>query len=368
MAAVTYSIRKNRLRRGCIRGFFPEGEDALAADPAEREHYLFLQGIDGAVSDAEWGRLHFRAELSEDVSCVVYVGAMDQDSFYRNGKETRIDAFLADPEEPDGLKVKFFQEIGAKRCVNRSDILLYELKGRYLYLMIQVIGEGDGVLSRIRVEQKGDSFLDTFPEIYRERNGFFHRYLSIFSSIYQDFQEDIDQIDRLLDLDSCPPELLVMYGRWMGIELEEDCAQEPWLRQLVKEAYSLNCMRGSKWVIERIAQIVLGEPVVVLESNVAKDYVEESELEHFKQLYGDGPYDVTVLIGRQVTEELKSRLMLLLNQYCPIRSRLHLVCLRDTGKMDSHIYLDRNARVVREDAAGLDTDDGYLDGAVTLQS
>lgn len=368
MAAVTYSIKKNRFRRGCIRGFSPEGEDVLATDPQEREHYLFLQGIDGADSEAEWGRLHFQAKLSEDASCVVYVRAMDQDSFYRNGKETRIDDFLADPEEPDSLKVKFFQEIGAKRCVNRSDILLYELKGRYLYLMLQVIGEGDGTVSRIRVEQKGDNFLDTFPEIYRERNSFFHRYLSIFSSIYQDFQEDIDHIDRLLDPDSCPPELLVMYGRWMGIELEEDCVQEPWLRQLVKEAYSLNCMRGSRWVIERISQLVLGEPVVVLESNVMKDYVEESEREHFRKLYGDSPYDVTVLVGRQITEELKSRLMLLLDQYRPIRSRLHIVCLRDTGNLDSHIYLDRNARVVREDAAGLDMEDRYMDGVVTLQS
>ena len=110
-----------------------------------------------------WGRLHFEMQLSENAVLLVYVRALNQDSFYRNGKETAISAFLTDPEEPDNLKVQFFQEIGAKRCVNMSDILLYEQSGRYLYLMIKVIGEGVNTISHIRLEQQGDNFMDTFP-------------------------------------------------------------------------------------------------------------------------------------------------------------------------------------------------------------
>lgn len=367
MAAVTYSIRKNRIKKGLYRGFLPEGEDTLTVVPTEQEHYFFLQGIDGAIEDQTWGRLHFEACLEEDAVCLVYVRAMNQDSFYRNGKETTINEFLTNPEEPDSLKVQFFQEIGAKRCVNTKDILLYEQSGRYLYLMIQVIGEGAGTLSRIRVEQQGDNFMDTFPEIYRERGSFFHRYLSVFSSVYQDFQEDINQVDRLLDLDTCPLDMLPVYGRWMGIELGDECKEEPWLRTLIREAYRLNCMRGSKWAVERISEIVLGEPVIVLESNVMKAYVEEGEQEQFKRMYGDSPYDVTILINRQVTETLKSRLMLLINQYRPVRSRIHIVYLKEAGNMDYHTYLDMNARMIREDAGQLDTDAQYMDGIVTLQ-
>ena len=140
MAAVTYSIKKNRIKKGLCRGFSLENEDILTAVPTEQEHYLFLQGIDAVREDMTWGRLHFEMQLSEDAVCLVYVRALNQDSFYRNGKETAINAFLTDPEEPDSLKVQFFQEIGAKRCVNTSDILLYEQSGRYLYLMIKVIG------------------------------------------------------------------------------------------------------------------------------------------------------------------------------------------------------------------------------------
>lgn len=367
MAAVTYSIKGNRIRRGLVQGFLSEGEETLHAVPEEPEHYLFLRAIDGAQEDMTWGRLHFRAELSEDAVCIVYVRALNQDTFYRDGRPTKISDFLADPEEPVSVKLDFFRQIDAKRCVNQQDILLYEMSGRYLYVMLQLIGEGRSTVSGMKVEQQGDNFMDTFPEVYRERGGFFHRYLSVFSSIYQDFQEEIDHVDELLDLDTCPQELLPMYGRWMGIELGDDCKGEPWLRTLVKEAYRLNCMRGSRWAIERIAEIVLGEKVVVLESNVMRDYVEETGQEQFKKLYGDSPYDVTMLINRHVSEALKSRLMLLVNQYRPIRSRIHIVYLKEAGNLDYHTYLDMNARMLREEAGQLDGQEQYLDGIVTLE-
>lgn len=367
MAAVTYSIKENRIKRGLCRGFTPEGRDGLAAVPGEPEHYLYLRGIDGARQDMTWGRLHFQAELAEDTVCIVYVKALNQDTFYRGGRETKISDFLTDSEEPDSVKLQFFQEIGAKRCVNQSDILLYEMSGRYLYLMVQLLGEGPGRLWGMKVEQQGDNFLDTFPEVYRERGSFFHRYLSVFSSLYQDFQEEIGQVDSLLDLDTCPAEMLPMYGRWMGVELGDECKDEPWLRTLVKEIYRLNCMRGSRWAVERIAEIVLGEKVVVLESNVMRDYVEETGQEQFKKLYGDSPYDVTILVNRHVSEALKSRLMLLINQYRPIRSRIHIVYLKEAGNLDYHTYLDMNARMIREETGQLDSREQYLDGIITLE-
>ena len=367
MAAVTYSIKENRIRRGLGKGFTLEGRDVLAAVPREQEHYLYLQGIDGAREDMTWGRLHFQAELSEDAVCIIYVKALNQDTFYRGGRETKINDFLTDPEEPDSVKVEFFQKIDAKRCVNQNDILLYEMSGRYLYLMVQLLGEGSERLWEMKVEQQGDNFLDTFPEVYRERGGFFHRYLSIFSSLYQDFQEEIGRVDSLLDLDTCPAEMLPMYGRWMGVELGDECKDEPWLRTLVKEIYRLNCMRGSRWAVERIAEIVLGEKVVVLESNVMKDYVEETGQEQFRKLYGDSPYDVTILVNRHVSEALKSRLMLLINQYRPIRSRIHIVYLKEAGNLDYHTYLDMNARMSQRETGQLDSREQYLDGIITLE-
>ena len=57
--------------------------------------------------------------------------------------------------------------------------------------MVEVMGEGVSI-GNIRVEAPGDNFMQTFPEVYREKNSFFHRYLSVYSSIYNDFQEKLD--------------------------------------------------------------------------------------------------------------------------------------------------------------------------------
>ena len=68
MAAITYSIKKNRINRGICRGFSLEGEDRLTVIPEENEHFLFLAALDGAKEDMTWGRLHRRPSLRQMLS------------------------------------------------------------------------------------------------------------------------------------------------------------------------------------------------------------------------------------------------------------------------------------------------------------
>jgi len=52
-------------------------------------------------------------------------------------------------------------------------VLLYGLNGRYLYLVLELIGLGEGKITGMKVDSQGDNFMNTFPEIYRERGGYF---------------------------------------------------------------------------------------------------------------------------------------------------------------------------------------------------
>lgn len=367
MAGICYSVKKNRIRQGFHPGFELLEDGTLSAQTQEAEHYLYLRSFDGTEQDADWGRLRFQAEFGEDMTCYVYVAAMNEDSFYRQGAPTKIEDFLCSLEESSLLKRHFLEQIHAKRYVNQKDILLYDQKGRYLYIVFELIGEGAASFSNIKVEKQGDNFMNTFPEIYRENGGFFHRFLSVFSSIYNDFQTDIDGVAALLELDECPEELLPVYARWLGIEVSDEFATEEWLRTLVKEAYHLNRMKGTKWAIERVAEIVLGEPVLVLENNVMKEYVKENGMEQFRKLYGSSDYDVTVLVKRYTPELLKSRLLLLLEQFKPIRSRIHIIYLKDSTTLDYHSYMDMNAVTAKEEKGCLDEDRQFMDGVTTLQ-
>ncbi|MDD6038851.1 MAG: phage tail protein [bacterium] len=365
MAGICYSIKKNRLEKGLLAGFTLEADGTLTMNANENEHLICVQALDCAVNDAGWGRLSFEAQYPESVTCYVYVRAMNETMFYRSGIQTKIDDFLCDPQESATIKKEFFTRVDATKHVNHQDLLMYEQRGRYLYFMIELIGEGDGFIKNIRIDRAGDNFMQTFPELYRERGSFFHRYLSIFSTLYNDFQQDIEHLPQLLDVDVCPVQLLGTYGKWLGIDLDCDIRDEQVLRTLVKEAYALNRMKGTKKAISRIAEIMLGEEVLILERNVMQEYLNSVNREDLVKLYGNSMYDVTMLVNHPVSDLLKSQLMYLIDQFKPIRSRIHIVHLKSAGVLDSHNYLDMNARVFEVENGNLDKEQ-VMDGVITL--
>ena len=364
MAGICYSIRKNRIESGLTVGFTLQEDGTLTMDESQARHILYLRALDCATLDGTWGRISFEADYSENMTCYVYAKALNESMFYRSDYPKNIDDFLCDPEEGYEIKREFLERVEAKKHVNKNDILLYEQTGRYLYLVIEFVGEGSGWLRNIRVDRRGDSFMQTFPEIYHARGEFFHRYLSIFSSIYTDFQQDIESLPDLLDIDKCPIQLLTTYGSWLGIDLACDIQSEQILRTLVREAYELNKIKGTKKAISRIAEIMLGEEVLILEHNIMKDYL--SDREDITALYGNSIYDVIMLVDHPVSELEKSQLMYVLNQFKPLRSRIHIVHLKSDGVLDSHSYLDMNARVFEVENAGLD-ESQVMDGVVTLK-
>ena len=365
MAGNSYSVNKSRIQQGYYSGFELEEDGRLTVAGEEPVHYLCLRAIDSAALDSTWGRLNFEASFSENMVCYLYVAALNEDSFYRNGQPVAIERFLCDSREEIITKKEFFQQVEGLRFVNQKDVLLYGLQGRYLYLLLELTGLGEGWISNIRVDLQGDNFMNTFPEIYRERGGFFHRYISVFSSIYNDFQKDIEALPGILDPDTCQADLLPIYGSWLGIRMGDKFLEEDVLRTLVKEAYRLNRMKGTKAVLERIAEIVLGEKVMVLERNVMEDYIEKEQMAEFEKLYGNSAYDVTILVGESITEVQKSQLLFLLDQFKPVRSRLHIIRRKKAGILDSYSYLDMDARISGQQEGSLDAGQ-ELDGFIRL--
>ena len=366
MAGASYSIKKNRIQRGLHPGFLLQEDGTLCLDETEPVHLLYLRAVDGGEEGASWGRLSFRVSCSEDTVYRLYAAAFDEDSFYRKGKPVRIEDFLCDAQESREIKRQFMEEAGFRKFVNQKDLLLYDLQGRYLYLALEVMGEGSFSLSRLRVNRQGDPFMNTFPEIYREKGGFFHRYLSVFSSIYEDFQEEIEALPELLDLDTCPAFLLPVYASWMGLDVGENFLEESILRSLVKEACHLSRIKGTKAALGRITQIVLGEEALIVERNVMGACIRKDQLEQMNRLYGRSVHDVTILLQTPLSEVKKTQLLFLLNQFRPIRSRLHVVCLRDTSILDSYCYLDKNARIPWQGEGSLDREQ-EMDGSFCLK-
>lgn len=366
MPSVVYSVKKNRLQRSYMRGFEMDPEtNIMYFDPETSFHRLYLTKLDSAGDDATWGRLSMAVSLQETQVLYVYAMAKNVDTIYDENGTYEIEKLLLDPEYPDEAKKKLFHEGRAERFVGKDDILLYGLNGRYLFLCIEVVGTGEGSISRIRVDRVGDNFMDTFPAVYRQRDGFFHRFLSVFSTIYNDMEHEIDRLPELLDPDVCPAVCLPVYASWLGIDLSGDFLSEKAMRTFVKEAYNLNRIKGTRRCLMRVLEIVLEEKVIILEQNTIKAYLERGEMISDTGLAQTSIYDVNILIRKSLSETDRHQLLYLLGQFKPVRSRLHLVQLRDSAVLDTDIYLDMNA-VLAGDTLGIMDEDMEMDDQVVL--
>lgn len=361
----TYSIRKNRLKHAWMQGMALRDDGTVTAAAQSDERFLFLGSIDGAQEEARWGRFVADIRLDENMAFIIRAFAADDRSIMRGEKQTAIDAFLRSDAVSSAEKLKLFAQAGSVKEINKQDILLYELQGRYLWICIEVIGKGQGTLEQMKVTVPGDNFMNTFPEVYQEWNSFFHRYLSIFSSVYNDFQDEIEHAEELLDLDTAPPRMLELFAGWMGLDVRGNFLPEDRLRRLVKEAYRLNRMKGTRRVLERLTELVLGERAIILEKNILDQRVASEERQVYDNLYGHHAYCVTLLIRNPVEESRRSQLFFLIQQFVPVRCELNLVFLEERSNMDTYCYLDGNAQLHMDTAAALDARE-YLDDRAVL--
>lgn len=355
MAGIHYSIKANRLRETRLFGMELSSGDRICS-LGEGDHYAFLPALDSGVEDCPWGRLRFDLKLPENCVCYLYVAAANEKDSW--DKELHAQSGLYE-------KKKVLQRMRGLRFINKEDVLLYEITGRYLWILFEVIGEGVSV-GDIRAEAPGDNFMQTFPEVYREKNSFFHRYLSLYSSIYNDFQEKLDERGELIPIETAPLPLLELYAKWLGIDVNGGYLGEEILRSLLKEAPELLRKKGTKACIRRICELLIGEtPTIAERSHIAR-YVRNEEKEQMDYLYGDSPYDVTLLLEHYVEEKKKGQLLHLLSQFKPVRTRLHIAFLEPVGLMDEHSYLDQNAIIFTQQEGVLDMEQ-TPDGTIVLQ-
>lgn len=356
MMGHTFSIKKPQLEKAFYSGMELGEDGTVFCGEGAGPFFWLSDALDSGKMDCPWGRLHMQVTLPAHCVCYLYAAAC-------NEADRR--AFLTDPKSSILEKKRCLSNMRCLRFVNRQDVLLYELEGRYLWIAVEIFG-GGAAFSNPIVHVPGDSFMETFPEIYRERNSFFHRYLSIFSSIYQDFQDVLDCRADLFDVGKAPKALLEVFLEWVGIDVDGGFLQEELLRALLREAPWLIRSKGSADCVKRICKLFVGEEPTVLERNLMQRYVKSAQQEVYDSLYGGSPYDVTLLFTAAVEEHRKEQLLRLLEQFKPIRCRLHILFLENRGVLDAHTYLDRNAAVFSEKQGSLD-DSMFVDGTVVIQ-
>ncbi len=356
MAGFTYEIKRPQLQRATYQGMTLTEDDRIVSDDKGFFHYLVLPALDSGFEDCSWGRLRLNLEKGENSVFNIYAAAVDS----KEGHE-----LLYDDKLPFEDKKKHLVDMKALRFVDKSDVLLYEISGRFLYLIFEIVGQ-ETSFSDLVINVPGDNFMQIFPEVYREKNSFFHRYLSIFSSIHNDFQDQLDRREDMLDVDLASKESLELFLKWMGIDVDGGFLEEEDLRALLKEAPELIKYKGTRHCIERLCQLFVGQKPTILERGLMQSYVKAEEQGLYDDLYGNSPYDVTLMMRDAVDDHKKEQLLHLLKQFKPIRCRLHILFLKDRGAQDQHTYLDINAVIFSQQQGSLDSA-VLTDGAIVLE-
>ncbi len=361
-----YGIRCYRLnhaltKRALTDGFAAEENGTLRTEGNGGIHRIFLPALDSAQAGSEWGRLTLQCHLGAESMLTVRCFASDQSQVVRNGEVVRIDELLLDPSVPVQEKEKLFTLANGLERSGVRDVLLHGQTGRWLWLWLEVSGMAGDTLEDLRVYIPGDNFFRTFPQVYQTDNDFLRRYLSIFSTLYQEFQEEIDDLPKLLDIDTAPERFLPMFAAWLGLEVDETLFSADELRRLLKAAPELLAYKGSRSAVEKAVKLFVSEPVYIVERNLLPQDQRGKE-----NMYGTTPYDFMVMVGCKVDEKLRLRLKFLIDQLKPVRSRCHIVFLKECGGLDSFTYLDVNSAVLKNGPGNLD-DGKVLTGMTYLR-
>ncbi len=355
-----YGIRRYRLREAILSRGLRDGftlEDG-ALETAERGQ-IVLPALDSAQLDCAWGRLSLHCRLGPEGMLTVRAFASNQNAVVRNNMVVSIDEFLLDPEISRQEKERLFMLADGAEHSGAKDVLLTGQEGRYLWLWLEVTGGGR--LEDLRVYVPGDNFFRTFPQVYQTDNDFLRRYLSIFSTMYQELQEEIDRIPELFDVETAPESLLPVFASWLGLETDMALFEAAELRRLLKAAPELLARKGTKWAVMETVKLLTEDPVYLVERNLLPVGADGGTA-----LYGETPYDFTVMLASHLDEKLRLRLKYLIDQFKPARSRYRIVFLEECGGLDAFTYLDLNGRMLQNVPGSLDEGQG-LTGTAYLR-
>ncbi len=224
--------------------------------------------------------------------------------------------------------------------------------------------EGEGCIKDMVLYNPGDNFMQTFPEINQEPGGFFHRYMSVFSTLYFEMGQAMEGMETYLDVNLAPDFMLPNLARWLGIDIPQGLLEENTFRKFLREAYDLNRRKGTKEAMSRIVELMLGVKPVIVEGNCHRG---EGVKKHQKldKLFGDNIWDITILVFYPPKERVREQLLYLLLQFKPARCPLRLIFCGPCQVLDSYGFLDTNAVLAKESYTLMDG--GFpMDGSAVL--
>ncbi len=307
--------------------------------------------LDCLEEETVWHRLRVEAMLPDGAGLEIMVYASDQRLIELKGEPRDVYDFLYDRDISASDKLTAFEPYRKLRMITPKDLLLHDVKGRYLWLAIVMTGQQDVSPSVVSVDASfpRQSLTDYLPEVYQAQdreNDFLTRYLALFGVAIDDMEESIDGVARMLDAEICDEQLLRWLSGWLAVENVALWEKER-LRELMRSAAALYRIRGTPRSIAEIVRIYTGESPYVVETAhtlIMAANASPQEAMLLSRLYGDDPRSFTVLVTEKgvPNERSAQELARIIDAFRPAHTVANLAVLRPYIFLDQHSYLGKN--------------------------
>ena len=383
-----FTMNKNEWQKGFgINIHITDNGIQLENDSYEGVYYSL--GIDSTESEMLWHRMVLETDTYKEGDIKLYYFASDDKVINIDGKNYDIDMLIMDntyPNRKNELEKiwsfvgdDFKEKLGELfmpwlwPITRPSDILLHKSKGRYFWFKVEFKGSKNNnpCIKKARIYYPRMSYLDYLPSAYssdEKSRDFLERFLSIFSSIMSDMEENIANVSRLFDIDCVDGEYLKWLASWLSIKVDESWGEKQ-LKVLVERAPEIYKRRGTKQAIVDIVEIYTGSKPMIVEHFQIKNIEKNPKLrELYNELYSIDPYTFCVIVRADCVPSLQHQIALqkLLDEEKPAFTTVKLIILQPLIYLDSHSYLGYNTTLSNLPTIRLDEESSNLFNNILL--
>lgn len=313
----------------------------------ESQGTFFSWVLDSREKGTQWHRVQVESNdvFEKSIQILIYAS----ETKFLLWKETRreIKEWIQDKELSIEEKEDILKTCLIKQVFHPYDFLLYEVKGRYLWIEIKLLSQDERIpsLKKIKIFFPKESLVQYLPEIYQKQNDFLERYLGIFQSMGEDLNECIRNVAEKFEPQRTSMDFLQWIASWLGIEDIYIWSEEQ-LRYLITHAMTLYQWRGTRRSIMEIVKLYTKEEPYIVEQHALDRFKHNPKRkELFQMLYGESPYIFTVIVSGNTVLDTHDYKVLLRNieKMKPAHMEVNLVVLKPYIFLDSYCYLGINS-------------------------
>jgi phage tail-like protein len=183
---------------------------------------------------------------------------------------------------------------------NPHDALIFSPTGRYLWLRIELSGDGESspVVHSVQVYFQRISYLRYLPAVYQENETsrlFLERFLSLFETFFYNLERKIGDVGKLFDPLATPDAFLPWLAQWLAAVFDQNWPQEK-QRRFLRRAATLYKARGTRRGFEEIIELFTGEKPIIFEFFQLR-CVQDSEVRKlYEEIFGADPFHFCILL------------------------------------------------------------------------